>query len=45
MTNGINGWYRASEDFAFGQKHARNWSLRLPKEGIESNTNYTRNQL
>ena len=29
----------------FGQKHARNWSLRLPKEGIELNTNNTRNQL
>ncbi len=29
----------------FGQKHARNWSLRMPKEGIESNTNNTRNQL
>jgi len=29
----------------FGQKHVRNWSLRLPKEGIESNTNNTRNQL
>jgi hypothetical protein len=28
----------------FGQKHARNWSLRMPKEGIESNTNSTRNQ-
>ncbi len=29
----------------FSQKHARNWSLRLTKEGIESNTNKTRNQL
>ena len=29
----------------FGQKHARNWSLRLPKVGIESNTNNNRNQL
>ena len=28
----------------FGQKNARNWSLRLPKEGIESYTNNTRNQ-
>jgi hypothetical protein len=28
----------------FGQKHARNWPLRLPKEGIESNTNNTQNQ-
>ncbi len=31
--------------WTFGQKHARNWSLRLPKEGKESNTNNTRNQL
>ena len=29
----------------FGQKHARNWSLRLSKEYKESNTNNTRNQL
>ena len=28
----------------FGQKHARNWSLRMPKEGIESYTDSTRNQ-
>ncbi len=28
-----------------GQNHARNWSLGMPKEGIESNKNNTRNQL
>ena len=45
MTNGINGSYRASEVFDFWSKTCPKWSLRLPKEGIESNTNNTRNQL
>jgi hypothetical protein len=28
----------------FGQKHARNWQIRLSKQVIESNTKITRNQ-
>jgi len=41
MTNGIV----QVRFLTFGQKHARNWSLGMPKEGIKSNTNNTGNQL